>query len=258
VYRVQNETSPHQRRFLDIRQVSERICAETSADANLVTTIEALCWPALQKAMKPSTNNIIKKELLSPGLDLLCAAAYLNLISTAKRLLQEGYRPTSESHLFSSPMRLASWAGNTHMIKLFQEDLPDIEGKALRDSLMGAAIRGDIKIARLAIYPPSRTTPDSKDFAGQQFGKVDRLGSAGNALCFAQWSCRDIEVYQYFENFFAKPDDITLALTKNARLGNVEMVRYLLNRGADTRGTTGRWGNPLVVSLHFSGLFGRF
>ncbi|PMD64614.1 ankyrin [Hyaloscypha bicolor E] len=248
VYRVQNETSPHQRRFLNIYQVSERVCEESSANANLVTTIETLCWPALHEAMKPSTNTKIEKDPLSPGLDLLCAAAYLNLIPLAKRLLQEGHRPTCESHLFSSPMRLAAWAGNADMMKLFQENLPEYDEKGLRDSLMGVAIRGDIKLARLATYPPSRATPDSTDIAGQQFGNMDRQESAGNALSCAQWSTRDIEVYQYFESFFAKPDELNFNLTKHARLGNLEMTRYLLDEGADIRGTMGRWGNPLCCA----------
>jgi hypothetical protein len=255
VYRVQNETSPHQRRFLNIYQVSERVCEESSANANLVTTIETLCWPALHEAMKPSTNTKIEKDPLSPGLDLLCAATYLNLIPLAKRLLQEGHRPTCESHLFSSPMRLAAWAGNADMMKLFQENLPEYDEKGLRDSLMGVAIRGDIKLARLATYPPSRATPDSTDIAGQQFGNMDRQESAGNAPSCAQWSTRDIEVYQYFESFFAKPDELNFNLTKHARLGNLEMTRYLLDAGADIRGTMGRWGNPLCVSLSFSALF---
>ena len=220
-----------------------------------MATIESLCWPALQAAMKPSTNTKIEKEPLSPGLDLLCAAAYLNLIPLAKRLLQEGHRPTSDSHLFSSPMRLAAWAGNTNMIELFQENLPEYDEKGLRDSLLGVAIRGDIKLARIAIYPPSRTSPNSTNVAGQQFGKMDHREGAGKALNFALRFTRDIEVFQYFESFFAKPGGVIVPLLKHARLGNLEMTRYFLDAGADIRGMMGRWGNPLCVCLNFSKLF---
>jgi hypothetical protein len=90
VYRVQNEVSkPPQRRYLDIGLVAERVCEETGAD--VVATIKALCWPALQQGTNPGSNSRLEKELTSLDLDLLCAAAYLNLIPIAKRLLQEGH-----------------------------------------------------------------------------------------------------------------------------------------------------------------------
>jgi len=251
LYRVQNETRPHQRRFLDIRKVSERVCEESSTDRDLVSTMETLCWPALQAAMKSSTNTKIENQPLSPELDLLCAAAYLNVIPLAKRLLQEGHCPTSESHLFPSPMRLAAWAGNVDLMVLFQENMPEYEEKGLRESLIGAAIRGDIKLARLAAYPPSRATPDSTDVAGEQFGKMHFARGAGNALADAMWCTRDFEVYQDFDSFFAEPTG-GIALASHARihaqLGNLEMVRSLLDAGADIQGSSDKWGNPLCVS----------
>jgi len=253
LYRVQNVTEPHQRRFLDIRKVSERVCEESSTNRDLVRTMETLCWPALHTARQPSTNTKIEAKPLSPDLDLLCAAAYLNLIPLAKRLLKEGHRPTSKSHLFPSPMRLAAWAGNADMMILFQESLPEYDEKGLRESLIGAAIRGDIKLARLAAYPPSRATPDSTDVAGEQFGKMHFARGAGYALSRAQWYTRNFEVYQYFDSFFAEPiDGMPLAsLCRNhARLGNLEMVRSLLDAGADTRGSSDMWGNPLCVSQY--------
>jgi len=257
VYRVQKSVKPPQRRYSDIHQVAERICEDTGADVE--ATVEALCWPALQQGTNPGSNSTLEKEPPNPRLDLLCAAAYLNLIPLAKQLLQEGYSPHSESHLFASPMQLAAWAGNALMLELFQVHVPEMEGldptlafnckwrgKVGPASIKGAATRGDIDMVRLAVYPPSRAAPDSTDFAGEPFGRVHRVSSTGNTLSLAQWATRDIEVYKYLENFFAKPDDLSLALAKHARLGNLDMVRYLLDAGADTRGTHGRDGNPLV------------
>lgn len=257
VYRVQNNVEPPQRRYTAIRQVAERICEETGGDMG--ATVVALCWPALQKGTAPSSSSILEKEPPNPGLDLLCAAAYLNLIPIAKNLLQEGYSPHSESYLFSSPMRLAAWAGNAQMLECFQAHVSEMEGfdpalvfnhkwrgKVGPASIKGAAIRGDIEMVRLAVYPPSRATPDSTDFAGEPFGCVDRRSSTGNALNLAQWATRDIEVHKYLENFFGKSGNVSLALAKHARLGNLDMVRYLLDAGADTRGTSGRHANPLV------------
>jgi hypothetical protein len=148
-------------------------------------------------------------------------------------------------------MRLDAWAGNVDLMVLFQESMPEYEEKGLRESLIGAAIRGDIKLARLATYPPSRATPDSTDVAGEQFGKMHSARGAGNALADAMWYTRDFEVYQYFDSFFAEPRG-GLALASHARiyaqLGKLEMVRSLLDAGADIRGSSDKWGNPLCVS----------
>lgn len=259
VYRVQNEmsTPSSQRRYLDIGLVAKRVCEETGADVG--ATIETLCWPALQQGTKPSTNSKLEKEPESPDLDLLCAAAYLNFIPIAKRLLQEGHSPHSESHLFSSPMKLAAWAGNAQMLEIFQEHVPELEnfdpflvvnrnwrGKVGPASIRGAAIRGDIEMVRLAVYPPSRAALDSTDFVGKAFGSIDRHSSIGNVLASAQWVTRNVEVYKYLDSFFSEPHDVSSALAVHAHLGNLEMVRYLLDSGADTRGVLGRIGNPLV------------
>ncbi|KAI9652384.1 MAG: hypothetical protein M1829_001659 [Trizodia sp. TS-e1964] len=260
VYRVQNKIAkPSQRRYLDIRLIAERVCEETGADVG--ATVETLCWPALQQSMNPSINSRLENEPPSPDLDLLCAAAYLNLIPIAKWLLLEGHSPHSKSVLFSSPMELAAWAGNAQMLEIFQDHVQEIEdldpaarfsrnwrGKVGPASIRGAAIRGDVDMVRLAVYPPSRAAPDSTDFVSEAIGSVNRVSSTGNALCLAQWATRDVEVFKYLERFFSKPSDLSYILAKHARLGNLEMVRYLLDAGADTRGVCGRDANPLIVA----------
>jgi len=180
------------------------------------------------------------------------------LIPIAKRLLQEGHSPHSESNLFSSPMKLAAWAGNAQMLEIFQEHVPELEnfdpflvvnrnwrGKVGPASIRGAAIRGDIEMVRLAVYPPSRAALDSTDFVGKAFGSID-CNSIGNALASAQLDTRNVEVYKYLDSFFSEPQDVSYALAVHAHLGNLEMVRHLLDSGADTRGVSGRIGNPLV------------
>lgn len=257
VYRVRNNVKPPQRRYSDIHQVAKRICEETGAD--MKATVEALCWPALQQGTKPGSNLTLDKEPPNPRLDLLCAAAYLNLVPLAKQLLQEGYSPHSKSRLFSSPKRLAAWAGNALMLELFQVHVPEMEdldptlafnrtwrGKVGPGSIEGAATRGDIDMVRLAVYPPSRAAPDSTDFAGEPFGRVNRDSSTGNTLSLAQGATRDVEVYKYLGNFFAKPAYLSFALEKHAHFGNLDMVRHLLDAGADICGYQGRGGNPLV------------
>jgi hypothetical protein len=153
-------------------------------------------------------------------------------------------------------MKLAAWFGNAEMLQMFQEHTSEhIElgprrtswtGKAGPGSIKGAVIRGDMDIVRLAVYPPSRATPENDDFNGEPFGKVDRRGATVYALDRAQLSTRSPEVHKYLEGFFSEPDELDYQLALHCRLGNLEMVRYLLDAGADTRGSCGRNGNPLV------------
>jgi len=257
VYRAHNDIHHLHRRYVNIHEVAERVCKETGAD--LEVTVEALCWPALQQGTNPGSDSKLEKEPPDPRLDLLCAAAYLNHIPIAKQLLQEGVCPHSESHLFSSPMYLAAWAGNAQMLELFQAHVPEMEGydpvfvfnhnwrgKIGPASIKGAARRGELDMVRLAVYPPSRAAPDSTDFAGEPFGSVSRSSSTGNALALAQWETRDVDVYKYLENFFTERAHLSHALPRHARLGNLDMVRYLLDSGADIHGIGRRDGNPLV------------
>lgn len=148
-------------------------------------------------------------------------------------------------------MGLAAWAGNAEMMQLFQEITPTNDENGLRDSLMGIAIRGDVLLAGFVIYHPSSTTPDSMNVFGQQFGKLKRNVGAGAVINDAQRSTRSVELYQYLEQFFVEPDERDWALVRNAKRGNLEMVRHLLDAGADIRGTQGTWGNPLCVSDSF-------
>ncbi|TVY84060.1 Ankyrin repeat domain-containing protein [Lachnellula suecica] len=260
-YRVHIGTSPSQPRFLAIRQVAERVRAETGADLEL--TISSLCWPALLPGTASGTDSVLAKQPVDQELDLLCAAAYLHLVPLARRLIQEKVSPTAESQLFSSPMRLAAWAGNSQILEMFQEHLPELEGidpnrvndpcsrwKVGPASMEGAAIRGDMEMVRLAVYPPSRVNPNFTDLTGQIYGNANGSRHMGNALFQAQYATKNFEVYRYFDKFLAMPtkDHFTWTLTRYASRGNLEMVRYALDAGADIRGSSGREGNPLSIA----------
>jgi hypothetical protein len=75
------------------------------------------------------------------------------------------------------------------MLQLLQESLPDFEGTSGRvrfrgkigpGSLGGAAIRGDMDMVRLSLYPPSRNLPSDDDESeearngGQERATADR------------------------------------------------------------------------------------
>jgi ankyrin repeat protein len=155
---------------------------------------------------------VLKVEESNPDLDLLCIAAYLNLLPLATRLIEEGVSPAGESPIFTSPMQLAAWAGNAQMLERLQEHLaeaphidPQLEynsrplwsAKVHRGAILGAAILGNLDMVKLAIYPPSRSSPNSLDINGQKCGHVARGSHTGNSLIRAKIATRNSDIYKY-------------------------------------------------------------
>lgn len=274
VSRALNETDPEVGRYMDIRQIAREYCQETEADYQ--STVDSLCWLALEQgAAYPGhkegwdgwSNRHV--ETSNVGLNLLSAAAYFDHLPLAKRLLSEGYCPTSDDLLFPSPMQLAAWAGNISMLKLFQEHLPEFEdipprheddkfdhwrGKTGPGSIKGAALRGDMDMIRLAIYPPSRSDPTSTDFSGQPHGHLDTEARPNINL----WACvcesKTWEMFQYLDAFFKESHLVAApaqVLRRYTELGNLEIVKQLLDAGVDIHGGGKLNRNPLTVAARF-------
>jgi hypothetical protein len=256
VYKVRmaEKCSSSDRHDFNLHQIAEYVCKETNADMD--ETIEKLCWPALgEGSNRIWRRSISPNEPLHLGLHLLGAAAYLGLIPLARRLLREGHSLIDRCYYFSyvSPIELAVEGGNANILQLFQEYLPEIDypgldadndswnawlaGRTGTDAVEQAARSGDINILRLAIYPPSRAKPESTEFMGQQYGSVDDDSDIGVRLRRGQSNTSNLEVYKYLEGFFAEPDKISHTLSEHAHRGNIEMVRYLADLGADIHGT---------------------
>lgn len=263
--RVENEqggTDPRTGRFVEIRATAEEFNRRTQVSVD--ETVDALCWLALEKWKEPFRNTETKDVEVDLGLNLLSAAAYFNSIPLARCLLEEGKKPTNENDLFPSPMEISAWAGNADMLELFQESLPKFKkltprfeydlktwrGKTGPGSVRGATMRGDMKMLRLAMHPPSGT--DSNDrFAGQPLGHVDPHSEQGSDLAAALLYCKTPKVYSYIRSFFDEPPvKINYLLARYANMGNLEMVRYLLDAGAQMQGVYN--GNP----LHFAAQYG--
>ncbi|PQE26749.1 hypothetical protein CJF31_00003446 [Rutstroemia sp. NJR-2017a BVV2] len=271
VYRVQHENTLSFPRYLDIRHTAQRVCEETGAD--LVSTIEIICWPALIRGTNPNncsrSRAPVKSYLSTPDLNLLCVAAYLNLIPLATRLIEEGVSPAVESTIFDSPMQLAAWAGNAKMLEKLQEHLaevPDTDpqlqahyrppciGKVHQGAILGAAIRGSMDMVKLAIYPPSRSSPDSLDINGQKCSHVLKRSATGISLSLAKYATRNLDVWKYLQSLFRAEDrEMVYDIRTFARHGNLEGMKYLLDSGAGFHGVDQdtRWLNPLVVACHW-------
>jgi ankyrin repeat protein len=254
-YRVKNETNPDVGRFVEIHDIAKRLHTETGAD--LEETIDLLSWLALEGASSAPANRTRwtdnGRAQPNHGLNLLSAAAYLNHIDLAKQLLQDGHDPAAHNFLFQPPMELAAWAGNTDMLLLFQEHMPEYEklsgpyewrGKVGPCAIKGAAIRGDIDMVRLAMHPPSST---NRDF----WKDIDMKTQPGSNLFNALRQTTNLEVFQYISDFFhptGKEDRATSLLLCHVRYGNLEMARRALDDGADIRGYQDGEAQPLMLA----------
>lgn len=192
--------------------------------------------------------------------NLLSAAAYLGQEALARRLLAEGHCPTrsySISHSFlPSPMETAALAGNARLLKLFQEHLPDFEVGRLTTNgpysshiypyhcnvdpgaIYGAALRGDLDMLKLALYPPSRSGADSDKILDGRFGEVEIGTLVGKYLVMAINATRNWDLHQYIISAFrngAEPLFAPSALKSHAELGNIDMVGHLLEAGIVVR-----------------------
>jgi hypothetical protein len=206
---------------------------------------------------------LVKPYQSTPDLDLLCIAAYLNLLPLATRLVEGGVSPAAISNIFDSPMKLAAWAGNATMLEMFQEhlaevaDVPQLQGyythlcngKVNKGAILGAAILGNIDMVKLALYPPSRAAPDSLDISGQKCGQVDQYSATGNAIVRAKWATRSLDVYKYLQSLYTLEDELHDVAIFAGR-GNLEVVKYLLDTGAGINGAErdDRSLNPLSVA----------
>ncbi|KAH7403711.1 ankyrin repeat-containing domain protein [Cadophora sp. MPI-SDFR-AT-0126] len=275
MYRVQNEKHPGRNRFFELRQVTERFCQDTRAD--YTATLDALCWLALERGSSApgcyegwGCHNP-EDRVQNPGLNLMSAATYLGNIKLVRELLKEGHCPTMDNFLFPSPLQLAAWTGNRDMLQLLQEYLPEYEevlprgsrwwrnwrAKVGPGSIRGAAMRGDMDILRLAIYPPSRSSQDNTSFEKQPYGDVDPLSKTGSDLHDALYCAKNWDVFQYIDSFFRKSAlsserESAALLARYTELGNTEMVRHLLDTGVDINaGVDMRNYNPLMIASRY-------
>lgn len=265
---------------------------EGCRDLDLDTILDKLCWLALEGSTK--TSGLVKDKEPPPvgpppgvGLNLLSAAAFFECETLVRELLAQGHDPVAHD-LFPSPMYIAAWTGQAGLLQLMQESLPDFENlepaphpearfrsKIGPGSLEGAAARGDVEIARLALYPPSRTIPqlgaeaiasygDAGSCAGaalsetlvldERPGAVAHSSRLGGYISKAMRITGSPEVYEYLKSFL--DPDLTTQRMKNmdlaakATAGDVIMVRRLLETGAEpTPKDTDMRGPPLMYAI---------
>ncbi|KAH8662557.1 ankyrin repeat-containing domain protein [Xylariales sp. PMI_506] len=192
---------------------------------------------------------LISESCIDPnmkGSDLLSGAAYFGLVPLCRRLLSKGCCPATKTPLFPAPMKTAALMGNTDVLELFQEYLPEYEdisgeywscgGKAGPESIYGAAIRGDMDVLKLCMYPHCSGNPSphrDDEVLGQPYGQIDSESKAGATISRAKRMTNSLEMFKYFQNAlrYTTPGELENDLLAAAAKGNLPIVRYLASQG---------------------------
>lgn len=250
VYRVQNEVNPKLGHYVEIRRIANEVHALAGKpELELRQITEALCWLALSGGVMTLAQRQGHETDEIFRVHLLCAAAYLGLDSLARMLLDQNVSPSTRTYIFPSPMWAATWTGRAHLLELFQERLPKYEelktnahtgeillwrGKMGPSSVSAATKLGDMAMLRLALSPPSQTPgmkvkrPNGED--------VDLRAILERPFFSSYIPPSTPEVAEYLEVFKDSSWDAESLhnhLDGAISIGNLRMVRYTLDRGAE-------------------------
>ncbi|KAK5630489.1 hypothetical protein RRF57_006204 [Xylaria bambusicola] len=270
-------------RFIELYQVTQVYCQHRGS--NITETLDAICWLGLKTwptfyrhSYSWMTRDEPEAEIPGDNLDdsklrLLCVAAYLNDMDLAQRLLLEGVHPFATCELFDSPIHLAAFAGHSAMLNMLQEHIPEIEtlevsgnmlytprvvrqshkwpGRELPGAVLGAGEGGVLEMLHLALnIPKKRDTKSTSHFEDVMLsGGVKRCVDdvLSISLSSAQIHTNSVEVHKYIDSLWATPKQSPSGFLKyQCRRGNVKMVRYLLDEGADMRTFSGCDTNPMA------------
>lgn len=260
--------------YLEIRRVAHAVHEEMQQAASdrtrtsqlkLREVVEALCWLLLRQEVKgrgcqrqppqghwwgPTerpmktppwpTPSFPPRDVLFP-LSLLSAAAYLNLPALAQRLLETGYNPHHHSCLFAPATQLAAQAGHHDMLVLLRR--PGRTRSPVTENwvLVGAAIRGDMDTLGFVLEGESLPVMSPSTYWAKYYSSAYDVGERCHA--------RSRAVYMRISEAFcpgAALEPYVWELAHYARLGNLDMVEYLLDYGLPIQPTNGE--TPLVAA----------
>ncbi|KAK0627980.1 hypothetical protein B0T14DRAFT_146765 [Immersiella caudata] len=265
-----------ERRLLLTRRVGEAYCelSGSTCDVDWAARVRSeLAWLVLDRAAgAPGESDWIRlqgedrwelcrrdtgrlrMETYSLGVDLLSLAAHLNNIHLAKKLLSEGHCPSQHNYLLPPATETAAFAGHREMLLLLQEHLPDYDEtsgprrsgddglgyKSDTGALYGAALRGDLEMVKLALYPPSRKNADdpktSTDIFGYRWGctRESFQHSPADFIYYAVRATRDWPVFEYLISAFGwlRPNDEYTkfrCLYNQVNRGNMDMLTAMVH-----------------------------
>jgi ankyrin repeat protein len=277
VFKCRSERSPSASCIAEIQTLASALLPHVQLqrlddqdDRDII--LDGLCWLGMEacisRGLQEGSNrySIPKRELADLEVDLLSAATYFGCLSLVGDLLDRGCIPAQQNGLLPSPMYVAAWSGRAEMLQIMQEHLPDLEDspqssirshrKVGPGSLEGAAVRGDMDMVRLALYPPSRkiVTPPGDDNEAKERnslligryepGSVPIFSDLYRYIEDAMRKTASPEVYQYLRSF-VDPASYKISLGRRrlerefatkVAAGDLVMVRHLLGIGVDPVG----------------------
>ena len=266
MYRLNNERTGEDNRLLEMRDIARLVHEHSTQDLSIITG--QLCWLGFKYAFPIShrkeywkehgtvirdDGGPVRKVDLEPnrGLNLLAAAAYLNLVPLALQLLTEGHAPNTHNYMFPSALEAAAWAGHNKMVEILQDhianqpgfDKLDITAKWLKlagkRAIIGAAIRGDFAFLKWTLYPPALGSLSETTLAGQQISQIPRESTLGTAIYAAQRCTKSPEIHRYLQGFLNEslldltPNWLSRDFCNHCEWGNTSMVQYYLDNGVD-------------------------
>lgn len=227
-------------------------------EADWDEVLDRLCWLAVDCCKSGEIwTGWYRYRTPKLGLSILSAATYFGYASLAQDLLNQGHDPTTDDGLFPCPMYIAARTGQADMLRLLQEHLPQFQHDTqdsdpashwpskIGASLPGACARGDLEIARLCLYPPSRVIPgEGSHEEGQALIHDHKPGSIppntrlSGYIITSMIASRSAEVYQYLDSLVSSPRQIPpyylpfIHLRGMAQAGDLAMVKFQLDTGA--------------------------
>ncbi|KAF4812029.1 Ankyrin repeat and SOCS box protein 12 [Colletotrichum siamense] len=258
VQRTRVETDPGDP-FTRLRQLAEDWCKETGAD--IETTISELCWLTLSEfhggIAFPSMGT--RTEAYQ---GLLVLAVHFNKQSLVKTLLQNHKwpfkYPFGKTDLLPSPWQVAVEAGNLEVVKLLLEAMTDETGLPphIRDraespltraftercAVHAAAHGGNIGVAQEVL---TQLRDCTFIVAPMETLIPVRYTSEDHKYKFAT---QNWEVHKYVCDWVDAAVSDYHFVVLHCWLGNVEMVRNLLDAGADVDGSVWDKQVPLAVA----------
>lgn len=249
VMRARSDRDRDRNRYLELRQVALAVhgAMQPGGDApipELREVVETLCWLLLRQEVKgtgcerrpllwklwgpsaPPRAGVTTAEASRFSLSLLSAAAYLNLPALAQGLLDDGHNPHHHSLLFAPAMQLAAQAGHRDMLALLRRPGHARDAGTENWALVGAAIRGDMETLDFVLEGESLPVMAPSTHWARYYGSAYDVGERCHA--------RSRAIYRRISEAFcprAALEPYPWELAHYARLGNLDMVEYLVDYG---------------------------
>jgi hypothetical protein len=252
--------------YARISVVAEHICREIGPTADLLTTIQRLCWLSFESLVnRPGCNRLRRRT--EPDTDdqkknLLCAAIHFNMGDFVEQLWTEDHSmtltyATSDSTLFPSPLQIALLDGNIAMLERIKScvrrfKLNDITTPRQADAVVlslviSAAVGGDIRAMDVLVEYVLNEIAKGVHGDIEFVNEIQASSSSGNPtwlfhLLEVAERANSPEMFDHLCRIFScqpkawKTELLCPVLLSNIRRGNLAMIQHLIDLGVSVEG----------------------